>query len=343
MLRVSAPTDELAKRYAQKVREEMEKHPAVIMTRFNWMEKTGALKVEIDNDKLRQMGIDRQTVSMALQAELSGYTVAQYYEGDQAIDIVFRLPESDREKLSDLRMLTIPTPGGSVSLEQVANISYEAEDNMIWRRNLLPTVTVNAGISEGYTDNDVAQQIYDSLAPLREELPPGVAIDIGGPLENSNKALNYLIEPVPAMFIVMIILLIMQLKDVRKMIVIACTAPIGCYRRYDWPFAVRFITWFLAELGILALTGIIIRNSVVLLDQIDQHLEAGMPPYEAVLAIRHSAFPPHYARGSYNGAWPCANVYQSVLGIHGSSHCLRTNGSNLADACCAACNLFFNV
>ena len=101
MLRVSAPTDELAKRYAQKVREEMEKHPAVIMTRFNWMEKTGALKVEIDNDKLRQMGIDRQTVSMALQAELSGYTVAQYYEGDQAIDIVFRLPESDREKLSD--------------------------------------------------------------------------------------------------------------------------------------------------------------------------------------------------------------------------------------------------
>lgn len=283
MLRVSAPTDELAKRYAQKVREEMEKHPAVIMTRFNWMEKTGALKVEIDNDKLRQMGIDRQTVSMALQAELSGYTVAQYYEGDQAIDIVFRLPESDREKLSDLRMLTIPTPGGSVSLEQVANISYEAEDNMIWRRNLLPTVTVNAGISEGYTDNDVAQQIYDSLAPLREELPPGVAIDIGGPLENSNKALNYLIEPVPAMFIVMIILLIMQLKDVRKMIVIACTAPMGVIGVMIGLLLFGSSLGFLAELGILALTGIIIRNSVVLLDQIDQHLEAGMPPYEAVL------------------------------------------------------------
>ena len=160
-------------------------------------------------------------------------------------------------------------------------------------------------------------------APLREELPPGVAIDIGGPLENSNKALNYLIEPVPAMFIVMIILLIMQLKDVRKMIVIACTAPMGVIGVMIGLLLFGSSLGFLAELGILALTGIIIRNSVVLLDQIDQHLEAGMPPYEAVLES--------------------ADVYQSVLGIHGSGNCLRADWCNLADACCTACNLFFNV
>ena len=102
-------------------------------------------------------------------------------------------------------------------------------------------------------------------------------------MENSNKALNYLIEPVPAMFIVMIILLIMQLKDVRKMIVIACTAPMGVIGVMIGLLLFGSSLGFLAELGILALTGIIIRNSVVLLDQIDQHLEAGMPPYEAVL------------------------------------------------------------
>lgn len=283
MLRVSAPTEAMAKDYAQQVRDAALQKPAVTMTRFDWMEKTGAVKVAIDNDKLRQMGIDRQTVAMALQAELSGYTVSQYYEGDQAIDLVFRLDAADRVKISDLRLLSIPTSKGSVPLAQVANISYEAEDNMIWRRNLLPTVTVNAGIAPGYTGNDVTQQIYDSLADLRSILPPGVSIEIGGPLESSNKALNYLLVPLPVMFITMLVLLMLQLKDLRKLFIIVCTAPMGIIGVVIGLLLFNSSMGFLAQLGILSLTGIIIRNSVVLIDQIDLHLAAGMNPYEAVL------------------------------------------------------------
>ena len=283
MLRVSAPTETMAKKYARQVREIALQNPAVTMTRFDWMEKTGAVKVAIDNDKLRQMGIDRQTVAVALQAELSGYTVAQYYEGDQAIDLVFRLDAADRDKISDLRLLSIPTSKGSVPLAQVANISYEAEDNMIWRRNLLPTVTVNAGIAPGYTGNDVTQQIYNSLADLRSKLPPGASIEIGGPLESSNKALNYLLVPIPVMFITMIVLLMLQLKDIRKLFIIVCTAPMGIIGVVLGLLLFNSSMGFLAQLGILSLTGIIIRNSVVLIDQIDLHLAAGMQPYEAVL------------------------------------------------------------
>ena len=283
MLRVSAPTETMAKKYARQVREIALQNPAVTMTRFDWMEKTGAVKVAIDNDKLRQMGIDRQTVAVALQAELSGYTVAQYYEGDQAIDLVYRLDAADRDKISDLRLLSIPTSKGSVPLAQVANISYEAEDNMIWRRNLLPTVTVNAGIAPGYTGNDVTQQIYNSLADLRSKLPPGASIEIGGPLESSNKALNYLLVPIPVMFITMIVLLMLQLKDIRKLFIIVCTAPMGIIGVVLGLLLFNSSMGFLAQLGILSLTGIIIRNSVVLIDQIDLHLAAGMQPYEAVL------------------------------------------------------------
>ena len=196
---------------------------------------------------------------------------------------MFRLDAADRDKISDLRLLSIPTSKGSVPLAQVANISYEAEDNMIWRRNLLPTVTVNAGIAPGYTGNDVTQQIYDSLADLRSSLPPGVSIEIGGPLESSNKALNYLLVPLPVMFITMLVLLMLQLKDLRKLFIIVCTAPMGIIGVVIGLLLFNSSMGFLAQLGILSLTGIIIRNSVVLIDQIDLHLAAGMNPYEAVL------------------------------------------------------------
>ncbi len=282
MIRVSAPTDSQAKKLAGQVKEIMRQNPNITMVRYDWMEKDGSLKIEIDNDKLRQMGLTRKTVASALQAEVSGYTVSKYYEGDQAIDMVFRLTPQDYDKVSDVGALSIPTSNGSVQLRQVANITHENEDGMIWRRNLLPTVTVNAGIVDGVTGNDVSDQVYAATKELRQKLPLGASIEVGGPAEKSADTLTSLLQPVPAMLVIMLILLMLMLRDIRKLIVVFCTAPLGLVGVVLGLFIFNTPLGIMAEIGALALVGTIIRNSTVLVDQIDQHLAAGMSPVKAV-------------------------------------------------------------
>lgn len=283
MIRVSASTDEEAKIYAQKVRDVMAANPNILMTRFDWMEQAQAVKVEIDNDKLMQMGLSRQNVALALQSQISGYTVADYLENDQEINIVFRLSPVERQDITQLETLPVPTASGSVPLAQLAHISYTSEDSMIWRRNLRPTITVCGSITDNVTGNDITQQVYDQLADVRNELPSGVTIEIDGSLEDSEKTLQHLLKPVPVMLVLMVILLMLQLQDARKLFVILCTAPLGIIGVIFGLLIFNSTLGFMAELGILALTGIIIRNSVVLLDQIQQHLDAGMQPLEAVI------------------------------------------------------------
>ena len=282
MIRVSAPTDALAKEYAGKVRDIMVKNKNVTMVRYDWMEKAHALKVEIDNDKLRQMGLTRKTVAVALQAEVTGYTVSNYYEGDQAINIVFRLEPRDHSNIQDLGTLPIPTANGAVQLNQVAKLSYENEDGMIWRRNLLPTVTVNAGITDDVTGNDISNQVWSATSDLRKHLPLGVKIEVGGPAEKSANTLQTLLAPVPAMLVIMLVLLMILLKDIRKMIVVLSTAPLGLIGVVAGLFIFNTPLSLMAEIGALALIGTIIRNSTVLVDQIDQHLAEGMTPAKAV-------------------------------------------------------------
>ena len=141
----------------------MAANPYVNMTRLYWLEQTNAVKLKVDNDKLLQMGLTRQTVANALQAQVSGYTVATYLEGDQQIGIVFRLQPDQRADFSQLETISIPTSQGAVPLSQIAHLDYTSEDNIIWRRNLRPTITVNGGIVDGVTGNDVTKQVYKEL------------------------------------------------------------------------------------------------------------------------------------------------------------------------------------
>lgn len=283
MLRVSGSSDEQVKKYAQKVRQIMAAHPYITMTRLDWLEQSNAVKVTIDNDKLLQMGITRQTVAAALQAQISGYTAATYLEGDQEIGIVFRLAPQERADISQIDSIAIPTGRGAVTLSQVAKIERTSEDNMIWRRNLRPTITVNGGLSEGVTGNDVTKEIYNQLAEMRANLPAGMTIEIGGSLEDSQKTLNYLLKPVPIMVLLIMILIMIQLQDVRKLLVIMLTAPMGIIGVIFGLLLFNSTLGFMAELGILALTGTIIRNSMVIVDQIQQHLDAGMHEHEAIV------------------------------------------------------------
>ncbi|MBO6038381.1 MAG: efflux RND transporter permease subunit [Acidaminococcaceae bacterium] len=282
MIRVTGPTDALAKEYAGKVKQLMLENENVTVVRYDWMEKSPAVKVELDDDKLRQMGLTRKTVASALYAEISGYTVSQYYEGDQAIDMVFRLEPRDHQNISDLGTMSIPTAKGAVQLNQVAYLSYENEDGMIWRRNLLPTITVNAGIVDGITGNDVTNQIMKQAKGLRKNLPAGVSIEVDGPSEKSVDALGSILKPVPAMLVIMLILLMLMLKDVKKLFVVICTAPLGMIGVFLGLFLFNTPLGIMAVVGALALVGTIIRNATVLVDQIDQYLAEGMPRLQAV-------------------------------------------------------------
>ena len=309
----------------------MAQNPAVTMTRFDWMEQNGAAKLTIDNDKLRQMGLSRKEVATALQAEISGYTVAQYLEGDQAIDMVFRLQPVDRSTVTELETLTIPTSAGAVPLSQVARLSYESENGMIWRRNLLPTITVCGGIGEGVTGNDITQQVYDDLADLRQNLPNGVTIEIGGSLEDSAKTLGYLLEPVPVMLLLMMILLMLQLKDIRKLFIILCTAPLGVTGVMLGLIIFNAPLGFMAELGILALTGIIIRN-FRRADRSDRPAFAGRQISLGIrTGISYRTFPPYYAGCTYNDPGTDTDVYQPLLEFDGRSHCLWAVRCYIAD------------
>ncbi len=283
MYRVSAPTPELAREYAAKVRDKVAANPNITLTLYDWMEKANAVKVKIDNDKLKQMGLTRKVVSNSLYANLNGYTVSEYYEKDKAIDVVFRLDKKDRTSLDEIQNLSIATSSGAVPLSQVAEISYENENNMIWRRDLQPTITVNGDIGVGATGNDVSIAIWDSMKDLRTSLPSGVKIEVGGPHESSIKALNYLLNPMPVMAVAMLILMMLQMQDLRKLFCVLCTAPM-CVTGialgllfFNAPMGI------MAEIGSFALIGTVIRNSMVILDQIHLHIEAGMDDRTAVL------------------------------------------------------------
>ena len=282
MIRVSGNSDAQVKEYAQKVRKVMAANPYVNMTRLDWLEQTNAVKLKVDNDKLLQMGLTRQTVANALQAQVSGYTVATYLEGDQQIGIVFRLQPDQRADISQLETISITTSQGAVPLAQIAHLDYTTEVNIIWRRNLRPTITVNGGIVDGVTGNDVTKQVYKELEPLRKELPAGMSIEVGGSLEDSNDTLNYLMKPIPLMLLLIVVLIMLQMQDIRKLLVIMLTAPMGIIGVIFGLLLFNSALGFMAELGILALTGTIIRNSMVLVDQIQQHLDAGMEPAKAI-------------------------------------------------------------
>ena len=209
--------------------------------------------------------------------------VAQYYDGDRTVDIVFKMAEADRSDLSKLKNLPIYTGSGSyVPLEQVAKISYAAENGLIWRRDLKPTITLAANIMTG-TANDVTQKAYDELKSLREDLPAGYSIEPGGALADSKTAIGFLVVPVPVMLVVIATLLMLQLRSASLTLLTLLTAPLGLIGVSAGMLLTGKAMGFVAQLGILALSGMIIRNSVILIDQIQKHIAEGEKPWEAII------------------------------------------------------------
>ena len=282
MLLVSGYDKDKVRDIASQVADRVAQDPNNTDINMDWNEKSKVLHLEFDQAKLRALGLSPQAVAQTVYTEVSGASAAQLYSGDRTIDIQLRLADTDRQDLSQIKNLPVYSAGGYVPLEQLAKISYEAEDSLIKRKNMQPTITVQANIKDG-TANDATQKAYDAVKDIREELPFGYKITVGGSLEDSEDSMKYLLIPIPAMIFIIMTLLMFQLRSGKDMILTLLTAPLGLIGVVAGMLLLNQAMGFVAILGVMALSGMIIRNSVILIDQIQKHIEAGEAPIDAIV------------------------------------------------------------
>ncbi len=282
MMRVSGHDKEKVREIANDVANIMREDPNYTDINFDWNEKAKAIHLTLNQDKLKTLGASSQAVAQTLYTELTGARISQYYRGDRTIDIELRIAEKDRRELSALGDLPVYLPTGTVPLSQVAEISFAAEDGLIWRRDLMPTITVQANIQQGTAD-DAAKTVYEKAAALRKNLPFGYSITPGGSMEDSAKSMKYLIAPVPAMLILIMTLLMLQLRSGKRVVMTLLTAPLGIIGVVIGMLVFDQAMGFVADLGVLALVGMIIRNSVILIEQIRDHLAEGETLWNAII------------------------------------------------------------
>ena len=283
VFRVSGDNLAELRRVAAEVAIIMRANPHLKEVNFDWNEMGKAIRIDIDQDRARALGISSQELATFLDAMLTGVAVTQMREGDQLIDVVARAVGDERAAIGSLADVNIHTRSGRyVPLAQLATISYGLEDGLIARRNRLPTVSVRADIRDHMQAPAVTAQIDPQLDPLRAGLPPGFRIEAGGATEESAKGENSIKAVMPLMLVGVITLLMIQLQNIGRMLLVLVTAPLGligvalALLIFDVPFG------FVANLGVIALSGMIMRNSVILVDQIEQDEKAGKPAWEEI-------------------------------------------------------------
>lgn len=284
MLRVSGPDASEVKTIANDVKAKMQEDKDLHNIAFDWPDTEPVAQIHIDPDKARMLGINSYAVSLHLQSLLSGTKSGEYYEGNQTIPVTFRLSGNENHNLAALSSLPIQTGNGSyVPLSQIATISMSQEEGIIWHRNMMPTISIHANVGPGVLGNAKTKEIYNKLAEYRQDLPTGYTIDLDGSAEKSVTAVQKLLMPMPIMLFVIMTILMFQLKKIALMFMALFTAPLGLIGVVLALNITRTPLGFMAILGIIALSGMIIRNSIILLDQIEIHRAEGQSAREAII------------------------------------------------------------
>lgn len=279
----------LARKVADKVRE----NPHVVNVHLDWEEPSKVVRLNIDQDRARALGVSTADLSRFLQSSLSGSTVSQYREDNELIDILLRGTPREREELALLPSLAVPTDSGrSVPLSQVATLEYGFEEGIIWHRNRLPTVTVRADIYDKSLPASLVTQIQPTLDPIRAELPSGYLLEVGGTVEDSARGQKSVNAGVPLFIVVVLTLLMLQLKSFSRSAMVFLTAPLGLIGVTLFLLVFRQPFGFVAMLGTIALSGMIMRNSVILVDQIEQDISAGLDRWHAIIEATVRRFRP---------------------------------------------------
>lgn len=294
MLRLSGKNVEDTVKFAKEAAALVSQYPGMKNVSMDWPEETPIVRLKIDQDKVRKLGGDNYSISRDLYVKLSGYKVAESYQGNQLVPISFRLEGSNAARLADLSSLPVHVGNGRyVPLGEIADISYENETSTIWRRDLHPTITIRGEAGGDKTADSVVNELYDrTLKDFREHLPDGYTLEKGGAIENSEKSVQYLAAPVPIMIFLILMILMFELDKIPLMVIAGITGPLGLIGAILSLFLTRQPMGFVSIVGMLALSGMVVRNSIILLDQIRQHLADGKKPYDAVIESAALRFRP---------------------------------------------------
>lgn len=294
MLQLSGKNVEDTAKFAKEAAALVSQYPGMKNVSMDWPEETPVVRLKIDQDKVRKLGGDNYSISRDLYVKLSGYKVAESYQGNQLVPISFRLEGSNAARLADLSSLPVHVGSGRyVPLGEIADISYENETSTIWRRDLHPTITIRGEAGGDKTADSVVNELYDrTLKDFREHLPDGYTLEKGGAIENSEKSVQYLAAPVPIMIFLILMILMFELDKIPLMVIAGITGPLGLIGAILSLFLTRQPMGFVSIVGMLALSGMVVRNSIILLDQIRQHLADGKKPYDAVIESAALRFRP---------------------------------------------------
>ncbi|MBX8474540.1 efflux RND transporter permease subunit [Pseudomonas cichorii] len=291
--RVTGEHIEVVRDLARKVREKVRENPHVSNVHLDWEEPSKVVHLNIDQDRARALGVTTADISAFLRNSLTGSSVSQFREDDELIEILLRGTRNEREQLGSLSSLAVPTQSGtSVALSQVATLEYGFEEGVIWHRNRLPSVTVRADIYGKEQPATLVRQILPTLDPIRAELPDGYLLEVGGTVEDATRGQSSVNAGVPLFIVVVLSLLMIQLRSFSRMFMVFVTAPLGLIGVtlflliFNQPFG------FVAMLGTIALSGMIMRNSVILVDQIEQDIASGQDQWHAIIEATVRRFRP---------------------------------------------------
>ncbi|MGH8788303.1 MAG: efflux RND transporter permease subunit [Cupriavidus necator] len=291
--RVIGPDAAGVRQLADQIKAEMRANPNTVGVNDNWNENVKMLRLEIDQDKARALGVTTNAVARVTQTVLSGVPVGQYRDGDKLIDILMRTPRNERDAISDLNNMLVPTnTGRMVPLTQVARVTLRSEPGVVWRENRDFGVTVQSDVVDGIQGPTVTAQINPKLDKLRAQLPPGYRITVAGAEEESGKAGASIAAQLPLCIFIIFTLLMLQLHSFSRATMVFLTGPLGLIGAAATLLLLRAPMGFVAQLGITALLGMIIRNSVILVDQIEQDISAGVPQWTAIVEAAVRRFRP---------------------------------------------------
>ncbi|HQV24373.1 MAG TPA: efflux RND transporter permease subunit [Acinetobacter sp.] len=291
--RVSGEDLTTVRLWAQKVAKVMGENPNTTNVHLDWGEPSKIIDIKIDQDRARQMGVSSSDLANFLNASVTGTVMNQYREKRELIEIRLRGDQSERAEVSALSSLAVPTTHGTtVSLAQIATIEPRFEAGLIWHRDRLPTITVRADIRGHLQPATVVQQLTDQMQVLRADLPSGYLLDVGGTVEESAKGQNSVNAGMPLFLAVVMTLLMIQLRSMSRATIVLLTAPLGLIGVVAFLLLFNKPFGFVAMLGTIALSGMIMRNSLILIDQIEQDILSGQAAWNAVIDATMRRFRP---------------------------------------------------
>ncbi|MCO5731751.1 efflux RND transporter permease subunit [Rhizobium sp. SSA_523] len=292
-MRVVGPERDEVRRIADEVKARFHQNPLLGTIHDDWLEPVTTMKLVIDQDRARALGVSSQRVRQMLYASVTGAELGQFRDGEETVSIVAREPDASRKLISAVNSVYIPTDNGRfVPVSQIARVEVVQENGIEWRRDRLPTITVKATVPDAVEPNDVAMKLYQSMTDLRQSLPAGFKIEIQGGAEDAAESQASIAAKAPVMLFVILVLLMIQLQHFGKAMLVLATGPLGIIGAASALLITGAPFGFVAILGVIALLGIIIRNSIILVDQIDQDIAAGLPRKEAIIGAAVRRFRP---------------------------------------------------